>query len=761
MHPPPTDSPRPPGSSARRPCDTCGTPVDPLRAPFVAHIDGAFRYYCSRECHARRAIAPAHPPTVSTAVPATVELEPARPTPVPPLALVPERPSIEQVADMLGLTRASLPDDLRGGAPGSPGDPAAQPGEGRVPERPATTPTVDRVAPAVALACAALAWLLDAVGGPPGPVRTALVGAPAVAGIALAGREAWRMRRAGGGLLAWVAPLLGPVALFLLAVRGAGSVARASRLADAAVLAAVVPVVAWLVRVRVQRAQRALAALADDLPRTARVLRAGGEVEAIEASRVRAGEEVAVEAGEAVPADGVVRAGHGLAVLHPRGGEARPFAEGDALIAGARVVEGSARVLATRAGDDAALARLARQAVAGAELPRVMRFLERVTPGLPLVVGGVAAAGGLAHALGGGGDPVGVAAVALAAAPCALGAALARVPFVDAMARAAARGIVFRDPPSVEAAATVGTVMLCVRGTVTAGRLELVDVVSLGARSEREIIAVAAAAEEVARDHPIARAVAEVARRRGLAVESVRRPARVPGRGITAVTAAGEGVAIGSRELLLSEGVSVAPAEDVARAIEVQRRTAVFVAIAGRVEGVFGLDDPLRDEARPAVQAMMDAGFDLGLLGGESRGTLEAIGLALDVTNVRPEVSPDERAAAVRAIAEVANGVAVVGRAARDGAALGAADVAISLAAAGAAGGETAVALASDDLRDAAAALALARQGRDRAMRVATLALAGAVFATALHAFVPAFGAWGTLATAVGLAVVACLTSER
>lgn len=743
-------------ASTFRPCDHCGAPVDPIRAPFVAHLGGAFRYYCSRGCYARRQESGAGASSnesPDTLVSSAKTEAPGGPTP--------QGPTIEQVADMLGIERAVLPPEVRTGASAQVSGRTA----GSTSEvRGSAGYVFPEIAPAVPLVALAMVVIATTVRAALGfsPAATVLTALAAVTAMGLAGFAAWRMRRAGGGIVGWVAPLAGSVLLLGgWHAPGAGPIVR---LADMTTLAATVPVVAWVVGKRMQNARRNLAALAEDLPRVAKVVRGNDEIEVIETARVRAGEVVVVEAGDRVPVDGVVRAGQGRAVLHPRGGRARSVTEGDALLAGARWVEGSVRLLATRAGDDVALARLPRLMVLEGDVPRVVRWMDRIGVVLPVVCAAVAAAGALVHAMAGGGDPWKVAAVVLAAAPCALGAALVRVPFVDAIAQAAARGIVFRDATSVEAAASVGTVVLCVRGTVTVERFELVDVVSLGSRSERELIAVAAAAEEVAGEHPIGRAMLEAARRRGVAMESVRRPVFYPGRGVTAVGAGGEMIAIGSRELLLSEGVSVAPAEEVARAIEGQRRTAVFVAIAGRVEGVLGLEDPLRDEARPAVQAMMDAGFDLALLGGDSRGTLEAIGLALDVANVRPEVPPDDRAAAVRAMAEVAHAVAVVGRPQRDGAALSAADVSISLSAAGGAGGETAVALASDDLRDAATALVLARQGRDRAVRVAMLSVVGALLSAVVHALVPSLGAVGALGAVMVLAAlgyVVTRTAER
>ena len=84
----------------------------------------------------------------------------------------------------------------------------------------------------------------------------------------------------------------------------------------------------------------------------------------------------------------------------------------------------------------------------------------------------------------------------------------------------------------------MGTVALCLRGTVTQGRMELTEVVSLGARPDAELIATAAAVEEVDATDPIARALAEAVAKRGLRLQNIRRPAMVPGQGVTAVSAA-------------------------------------------------------------------------------------------------------------------------------------------------------------------------------------------------------------------------------
>jgi cation transport ATPase len=534
-------------------------------------------------------------------------------------------------------------------------------------------------------------------------------------------------------------------------------------LRDAAVLAAIGPLTAWAARMRRAAGQARMEVFRDALPAEARAVRRGNEgyaldppTEVTDTAALRAGVEVIVGAGEVVPVDGVTRAGEADVRLWPGARETRHRGPGDAVLAGARVVGGTLRVLATRAGDAVAWARLARWMTAPREGPNTVRLARRLVLLAPAGVAAMALAMALLHVLVLDGDPARAAGCVLALAPLVRMVTAVQAPFVEALVAAARRGIVFRDAASVEEAARVGTVALCFRGTVTMGRPELTEVVSLGSRSEREVLGLAAAAEEAsAHDDPLAGAVLRGAMARGLKLEGVRRPVVLPGNGVTAMSASGEAVVVGQRRLLLAEGVSVAPAEDVLLGIEAAGRTAVLVAIDGRVEGVLGIDDPVRDEARSAVQALIDAGFEVALIAGTGRATVEAVGALLDVSNLRPEVGPDERAAVVRALSEVGGGCAVVGRPRWDGAALAAADVGIQLEAAGGVGGETAIALASDDLRDAAAALTEARRAKERATAVLAMGVAGTAAGVFVAAALPS---WGVLA--VVAATVATLGGE-
>jgi len=152
------------------------------------------------------------------------------------------------------------------------------------------------------------------------------------------------------------------------------------------------------------------------------------------------------------------------------------------------------------------------------------------------------------------------------------------------------------------------------------------------------------------------------------------------------------------------------------------------------------------------VQHVLDVGVEPVLLSGDSRETCEAIGRALDVEHVRPEVLPSERGEEVRRLSEGGAFVAVLGRSPTDDVALSAADVSIALGAAGASSSEWAVGLASDDVRDAAYAVRIAHRTRAEARLGFVLALAPGAAAALAVAFTLAPPAVAPLCAFAGVA---------
>jgi Cu+-exporting ATPase len=302
------------------------------------------------------------------------------------------------------------------------------------------------------------------------------------------------------------------------------------------------------------------------------------------------------------------------------------------------------------------------------------------------------------------------------------------------------RGIVYKDADAFDAAARAEIAVVCSRGTILLGEPEIVAVEAIGVGTTRgassgspmttapeetaRVLSLAAGAEMASND-AFAAAILRAARARGVRPENVRSALVHSGLGVTALAPNGDKVIVGSRAFLLNERVSVAIADARATELEAQGRSVLLVALGGRLVGLLALQDGLRPGARAAVQRLHDARIEPVLLSGEARDTCETIARALDIEHVRPEILPADRGAEVRALADGGRIVAAVGHPSSDDGALGAADVSVAMTAAGAAPGEWGVALASDDVRDAALALTVPRACRERA-KTATLVAAAA-----------------------------------
>lgn len=441
---------------------------------------------------------------------------------------------------------------------------------------------------------------------------------------------------------------------------------------------------------------------------------------------IRAGEEVLVEAGEVVPVDGVVSAGDAQVIPFPSAQQAVWRGPNAAVLAGAQVIEGSIRVMASRVGGARALFRPGTFGLEGAaHSATITRFATR---GRKALVGVLIVALALVLAVSFGGSlssvlsGLGAALLALPALSLTVGV---RAPFVSASALAVCRGIVFRDASVLERAGRVTAAALCTDGTVTGGIATLVEVSPLTRGSDtNELTALAMGAEQVAEPHPLAQAVRRYGEARAIVPTVLRRAAYARGRGVTALVDGGGALVLGNRQSLLTAGVSVAVADREAQRAESEGRTVVFLAVGGRARALFVFEDTVRPEARAAVQQLIDLDVEVVLLSGDHRATVEALARPLDITHVKAELSADERAAEVNRLRDAGGDVAVIGRAPSDETSLAAADIAITLDAVGSAL-EGDVTVASEDLRDAAYALAIARRARRTAQAAVGACIVG------------------------------------
>jgi cation transport ATPase len=754
------------GSSAL--CPGCGHPVDQLRAGHVAVLDGRFHYFCHSGCkHAYLAsrglpqeeeIATAHPPDVIPesgdfpvpAVEATGETAQATSLRNAPGGLVPAQPpdeAREALASHL-VFRGPSPDGpvafrgpspdgsvvFRGPSPetGGPGEGAA----GRKPLRPGRSlrdtlrqRTIHLLeASGIALGC--LAPALGLLGPAADAVRAQLV---ACSWLALAIRASMVGRDPADPHALVV---LGPTGVaaaaacyaYVIHDPHAGALAAFAGLSCAAAVAIEVLVArawcsTWAARKHIECA----------LDVRARAVREHDTVE-LSAVELRPGEQVVAVAGETLGVDATVTAGEARVVPWLDAPIEMVKREGDPVVAGARVVSSRLRVTTTWSGRERAWLRLlgspSLRLDVAAPTPRFVRLaVERGAPAAALCVGAGALAANataveIVAAMSAGAIAFGARAVASAAA----------LHFARAHLEALRSGVTYKDARAFERAAGANIAVFSARGTVLLGEPEIVAIEPLGAFDVERVLALAAGAER-ASTHPFAAAVLRAARARGVRADHVRNATAHAGLGITALASTGERLVVGGRAIMLEEKIGVAAVDARVSELEGEGRSVLLVALADRLAGLVALQDGLRQGARAAVQRLHDVRIEPVLMSGEARDTCETIGRALDIEHVRPEVLPAERGAEVRALGEGGGTVAVVGHPAADDAALGAADVAIAMGAAGSTPGEWAIALAGDDVRDAALALAIPHAARDRARRAVVLGATPGLLALLAIAF--------------------------
>ncbi len=539
--------------------------------------------------------------------------------------------------------------------------------------------------------------------------------------------------------------LAGPLASLAVAAwtifRGPHGLA-AEAVTLAGVIATVAAVSAWMLETARRSVEAERAWIEAAMSTTARRLPAQGGPPEENVIDVRAGERVLVEEGEDVPVDLVVSEGE--AEVLPWLGALTPVRRraGDPVVAGAQVWKGRLVGTCTWSGLDRVFARLVldprRRVDALVPVAQAGRSLVERWSAVTAV-----ASGALAYAITRNAKDAAMTAVAVQAGLATnIVGTLGSVSVARGLMAAQRRGVTYKSADAWDRAAHTSVGLFCARGTLLLGEPEVAEVESLSKNLEtQEILSLAAGAAR-ADSSPTAQAVLRATKAREIKPNAVRNPTVAVGLGVTAVTSSGEELCVGSRAHLLEQRVSIATAEWRMSELEALGRTVVLVALGGRLVGIVALQDGIRPGARAAVQHLLDAQVEPILMSGDSRETCDAIARSLDIEHVRAEVLPQERAEEVKRVVESGESVAVIGHSPVDDQALAAADVSVALAGAGAATSEHDIDLASDDLRDAALAIALAKRTRVEArvgFGLAAIPPALGVLVVALGILPPAF----------------------
>jgi len=264
--------------------------------------------------------------------------------------------------------------------------------------------------------------------------------------------------------------------------------------------------------------------------------------------------------------------------------------------------------------------------------------------------------------------------VLIIACPCALGLATPTAILV-ATGRAAQLGVLIKGGDALERLHHVDLVVFDKTGTLTEGRPHLARVVPLNGHEADALLAMAAAVEQRS-EHPLARAVVEAAEARGLTLPPVRDFEALAGLGVAA-RVGGRHVQIGRPAFLAEQGVPV-PEEQVT-ALAAEGHTVVAVAVDGVPAGLLALTDTIRPSAEPAIRALHRTGRRVAMITGDSEAAARAVARRLGIDEVRANVLPQDKAAAVAAFQAEGHVVAMVGDGINDAPALAQADVGIAM----------------------------------------------------------------------------------
>lgn len=428
------------------------------------------------------------------------------------------------------------------------------------------------------------------------------------------------------------------------------------------------------------QALRSLAALG---AKSANVLRDGREVQML-IGEVKVGDEFVVRPGEKIATDGVVVSGTSAVDTSLVTGEPVPVdvGEGDDVVGATVNVSGRLVVRATRIGAETQVARIAAmvERAQSGKAP-VQRLADRVSAVfVPIVI--VIALGTLIVWWATTGDVqtafTAAVAVLIIACPCALGLATPTALLVGT-GRGAQLGILIKGPEILESTRRVNTIVLDKTGTVTTGRMSVVEVVAMDGSSADEVLRLGAAVEQGS-EHPVASAIVKHADEKGALLPSVESFTSFGGLGVQGLVD-GQAVVVG-RLTWLADQWSVVVAPDASVLAAEQQglgRTVIALAVDGRLTGFVMLSDTIKPDSERAITALRDLSLSPVLVTGDNAVVAAAVARQVGIADVISDVLPEGKVSAVQALQESGAVVAMAGDGVNDAAALAQADLGMAM----------------------------------------------------------------------------------
>ena len=466
---------------------------------------------------------------------------------------------------------------------------------------------------------------------------------------------------------------------------------------SAAIIVFIMAVAGALESYTLDKSRKSIRNLLDLTPQVAAVRRKEREVD-VPISEIQVGDVVVVRPGERIPVDGVVKAGASSVNQAPVTGESMPVEKfkGGEVFAGSLNESGRLEIRTTKIGEDTTLARIVHLVEKAQETKApVQNVADRFTMWfLPIVlvlaIIGFFTSGNIRVAVS----------ILLVACPCAFAIATPTAVTAGISNLARRTAVLVKGGMFLELAGKIDTLLVDKTGTFTIGELGVVDVVAFGDIPERDVLRLAAIAEKYS-EHPLARSVIALARKRNIEVPDLEEFKVETGKGVAA-RFDGKKIFIGKEEFLRDKGISIS--RDIVRTISDQTergRTAILVANGMKVVGLIATADEIRPETSRAVSSLKAMGIqNITMLTGDNPKVARLVAEEIGVDNFQAGLLPEQKQGFVKMLRDEGHVVGMIGDGINDAPALALADVGIAMGAAGTdVAIETAdVALMNDDL---------------------------------------------------------------
>lgn len=415
-------------------------------------------------------------------------------------------------------------------------------------------------------------------------------------------------------------------------------------------------------------------------PKVARVLKDGVEVD-IPMEDVKVGDIVVVRPGERIPVDGTIVEGSSSIDESMLTGESIPVDKsvGDEVVGATINKYGTFKFEAKKVGSDTALAQIIKlvEDAQGSKAP-VQRLADKISgifvPTVLLVALGTFliwyfVKGDFSHAL------ISAVAVLVIACPCALGLATPTAIMVGT-GKGAEKGILIKGGEYLERTQELDTIVFDKTGTLTKGEPEVTDIISFG-ENEEDILKLAAISEKNS-EHPLGQAIVNRAKEEKLVLKEAENFLAIPGKGIHAIIE-GKHVYVGNKKLMEESSISVATQENELLRLEDEGKTAMLLAVDGKIEGIIAVADKVKDSSKKAISELKDMGLYIYMITGDNERTAKAIANEVGIENVFAEVLPENKAEVVESIRSTGKKVGMVGDGINDAPALVAADIGFAI----------------------------------------------------------------------------------